>query len=368
MRGTVFSIIMLCLLLPLSLFSETIRDSSHGDKSKVLKGCYSCHKGHGVLQTPMLPTKKYLFCYRCHGLDFLVEETIHMGDLASNANTKDIQSASDKPFRHPVEKTGYHRYDEKFPELDQSAERHAECGDCHHHHYVKSFDLFAGIKGVNPQGVEIASISFEYELCFKCHSYSANLPVDQTNKALLFDVNNPSYHPVLGPGKNNDVPSLVNILTTTSVIKCSHCHGNDDPRGSQGPHGSIYRYILKNNFTETDGDEGSLQYALCYSCHLRSNILSDQSFQFHNLHIVNVRTSCRTCHNPHGSILYPHLIDFNPSSVSISSTGRLEFRDLGNRTGECYLNCHERDHNPSQYPSTPSVPSSLNPSNLKKKR
>jgi hypothetical protein len=32
---------------------------------------------------------------------------------------------------------------------------------------------------------------FEYELCFKCHSFSTNLPADQRNKADQFNISNP---------------------------------------------------------------------------------------------------------------------------------------------------------------------------------
>jgi len=36
--------------------------------------------------------------------------------------------------------------------------------------------------------------------------------------------------------------------------------------------------------------------------------------------------------------------------VRPSSSGRLEFIDLGQGSGQCYLTCHGMNHNPRQYP------------------
>jgi len=272
------------------------------------------------------------------------------GYLAPNIIAADLQRVFNKPYRHPIEKTGVHRHDEPVPETDRSAERHAECIDCHHHHYVTTLNKFDKIKGVSSQGFQVQVINFEYELCFKCHSNGANLPPDQRNKAELFSISNPSYHPVISPGKNIDVPSLINPWSVTSVIKCTDCHNNDDPSGPKGPHGSSNRYILKYNFTLSDGSESPYQYELCYSCHRRESILANESFFYHDLHVSVAGASCRTCHNPHGSTQYTHLIDFDSMVVSPSSKGFVEFRDLGQKAGECYLNCHGKDHAPTAYP------------------
>jgi hypothetical protein len=45
-----------------------------------------------------------------------------------------------------------------------------------------------------------------------------------------------------------------------------------------------------------------------------------------------------------------------------SGSGQLGFTDLGNRAGQCFLYCHEKDHDPAVYPGTVSQPSSLQPS------
>jgi len=357
------SLFLILFLVPVSIFSKTLKESAHGDMSKLPRGCASCHKGHGMLNTPMLPSSKDVFCFSCHGNQINVRAAKKEGDLAQNTKMTDIQKEFTKPYHHPIEKIGIHTYNESLPEKDPSMPRHAECGDCHHHHYVTRENTMVAVRGANRFGVKVDSVSSEYELCFKCHSYSANLPPEQTNKAELFKESNPSYHPVIAPGKNTDVPSLIYPLMVSSRIKCTDCHNNNDPQGPKGPHGSAYRYILSKNFEDNDGSEGQFQYELCYSCHKRESILNNESFQFHNLHISTVGTSCKTCHNPHGSTRYAHLIDFdNVPSIRPSNSGRLEFIGFGKRAGQCFLNCHDKDHNPASYPGAMSAPSKKSPS------
>jgi len=339
-------------LYPGSLYSTSLFESPHGDNTKVLKGCRSCHRGHGVLNTPMLSEGKETFCFRCHGDSFRVQETRSQGILAYSTKAADISKEFLKPYRHPIEKTGIHHHDETLPETDAAAPRHAECNDCHHHHYVTSANKAKGITGVTLQRALVDTVQSEYELCFKCHSYSANLPADQTNKAEMFNVGNPSYHPVVDRGKNSFVPSLIPPLTDTSTIQCSDCHNNDDPLGPKGPHASNNRYILTRYFSDLDGTESPYQYELCYGCHRRSSILGNESFRYHNLHITTAGASCRTCHNPHGSVLNSHLIDLDNLNIMPSNSGRLAFIDMGERAGECFLNCHNKDHDPAQYPVT----------------
>ena len=345
-----------------ALHSQGFRDSPHGDKRNLPKGCGSCHKGHGVAYTSMLPEQKNTFCFRCHG-DIAVRENMKKtGLLSHDADLANIKMAFEKPYHHPIESIGIHKYDEILPETDPSMPRHSECGDCHHHHYANKANVSLGITGTSVQGAKVPVINAGYEICFNCHSYSANLPGDQTNKAEKFNPSNPSYHPVIGPGKNHDVPSLKQPLNSSSTIKCTDCHNNND--GSRGPHGSEYRHILVRNFNDNDGPEGSFEYELCYHCHSRESILSNRSFLFHNLHISIAGASCRTCHNPHGSVRYAHLIDFDNTAIQASSSGRLEFIDYGKRAGQCFLTCHDKDHNPASYPGTLTDTSKISPVRL----
>lgn len=343
--------LVILFIVPTTLYSKSFRETSHGNTRNLPKGCQSCHKGHGEQNTPMLPREKDTFCFRCHGNSQNINISRREGDIGLDTLLLNIKKEFEKLYRHPIERTGVHTYRETLPETDPSMPRHAGCVDCHHHHYVTKENKSLGLKGTSVEGAQVTNIINEYELCFNCHSYSTNLPSDQTNKAELFNISNPSYHPVIGQGQNHRVPSLQSPLTETSLIKCTDCHNNDDPFGPKGPHGSNHRRLLKKNFTDHDGAEGVTQYDLCYSCHARASILGNESFPLHNRHISVAGISCRTCHNPHGSTQYTHLIDLNSFSISPSSSGSLNFRDLGDRAGECFLSCHGKDHNPGSYPA-----------------
>ncbi|MFZ3138826.1 MAG: cytochrome c3 family protein [Thermodesulfovibrionales bacterium] len=366
MYRLLFAVVCMLILIPAPLFSKPPGEKSHFNKENVPKGCASCHKGHGKYNTPMLPEVKRSFCFSCHGDITSIEKTQSKGNLSGKIVMDNIEKEFEKPYRHPVEKTGIHSYNEILPEKDPSMPRHVVCGDCHHHHFVTHENKFSGLKGTDRSGLN-AIVQSEFELCFNCHSYSANLPANQTNKADLFNITNPSYHPVIAQGKNLDVPSLVPPFSASSTIKCSDCHGNDDPAGPKGLHGSSYNHILSKHFSDIDGPEDLFQYELCYNCHRRSSILHNESFPYHDLHISTEGVSCRTCHNPHGSTRFPHLIDFYSSAFIIrpSKSGRIDFIKLGIGAGKCYLNCHDKDHDPATYPAevkkSPS-PSTKNPS------
>jgi predicted CXXCH cytochrome family protein len=354
------------LPVPKLVHCDSLNERPHADITKLPRGCASCHVGHGKFNTPMLPEKEDTFCYRCHGPEEKVNMSKTEGKLAFYLKTVDIQREFEKAYHHPIETSNFHHFGEILPEIDPSYPRHVACLDCHHHHVVSKDNKMSGIMGINIQRAKVR-ITTEYELCLNCHGYSANLPADQSNKAEGFNLSNPSYHPVIGMGRNKDVPSLMQPLSFSSTIKCSDCHGNDDPLGPKGPHGSRYKYLLSKNFSETDGPESEYQYELCYSCHRRTSILGDESFSFHNLHISDVGTSCITCHNPHGSTLNQHLIDFQKSlSIRPSSSGKLMYTPLGQKIGQCYLTCHDKDHNPESYPTGLITPMKLPSSSNKK--
>jgi hypothetical protein len=89
-------------------------------------------------------------------------------------------------------------------------------------------------------------------------------------------------------------------------------------------------------------------------CHdIENSILADQSFPEHGRHVVKERTSCATCHDPHGiqeavgtSDNNASLISFDLTIVAPDSLGRLYFDGLSR---ECYLSCHGVEHSPAQY-------------------
>ena len=182
--------------------------------------------------------------------------------------------------------------------------------------------------------------------------------IDQLNTRLEFDLSNPSFHPVEYQGVNPDVPSLLQPYSITSIISCIDCHNNNDSNGPRGPHGSSFEFLLEREYRTLDyTPESSLNYALCYKCHSRDSILNNQSFSKHSLHIVDQRTPCSACHDAHGisslkgnPVNNSHLINFDLTIVNRNSLGRLEFDDLGRLTGQCFLYCHGKEHNPESYP------------------
>ena len=87
--------------------------------------------------------------------------------------------------------------------------------------------------------------------------------------------------------------------------------------------------------------------------------MSDQSFHAigtvapyagqqcgHRFHIVDQQTACTTCHDSHGVLSNPRLINFNVNYVSPASNGQLKFTqgNQGPFSGTCTLKCHGADH------------------------
>ncbi|MBE9537039.1 MAG: cytochrome C [Proteobacteria bacterium] len=337
----------------------------HSSSDFIRSSCRACHAGSRMNRS-ITET-----CLQCHSNDMKLEKAEKKKLLSSDYRilrdilSADISEALGKTYNHPVgEARGVHNPFETMPEDDSRTPRHVECTDCHNAHLMKKERPYAGIIGVGKGGMTGVQAVKEYEVCFRCHSDSMNLPVSQTNKREEFDEDNASFHPVVTEGKSTLVPSLIRPYRERaiddgdiSIIKCSNCHNNDDKNRAQGPHGSKYQFILSDNYSlQDDVDERPYRYELCYRCHKRSSILSDVTNFTHSLHIkgdilTNRRgTSCYTCHDAHGSKEYTHLIKFNEDVVFRNpSTGEFSFTDKGDFTGECSLMCHGSVHNPKSY-------------------
>ena len=317
--------------------------------------CENCHDPHNSNGVPHLlkATTEEDNCLDCHN-----------GNVAST----DIQSQSLKTYAHNV--YGYNKVHDPI-EPATSLNQHVECQDCHNPHAVNGSTANAPFangsirqtKGVDSGGNSVSVITYEYELCYRCHADSPAKPssptarqIEQNNVRLEFDLNNPSYHPIEGPGVNNDSPSLIAPWTESSVMYCSDCHASNGT-APDGPHGSIYPQILKYRYETADNTgESATNYELCYSCHSRTSILGDISFKHHDKHIREDNTPCNACHDPHGisssqgnSTNNSHLINFDLNIVFPDSQGRLRFEVLGNGRGRCFLTCHDKNHSPKGY-------------------
>ncbi len=307
-------------------------NETHLDKSKLPQGCTSCHKSHGKRATVMLELPKDALCFKCHGTN----KRGIQGEAQS-----DIYSVILKRSNHPVtQTTQYHITGETLPERSSSKIRHASCYDCHNPHLLTSGKPLKGTRGYSGRGMKISKAENEYEVCYNCHSDSANLPSDASNIAGKFESGNASFHPVETPGKNRTVPSLKNVMSATSTITCSDCHGNDDKWGPKGPHGSNYDFILADNYIIESGPESPYAYELCYGCHRRASILNDDSFKAHKRHVVFGDVSCYACHDAHGSRDYDNLINFDPRIVTQNTLNELNYLKFIPGKPRCFLTCH----------------------------
>lgn len=326
--------------------------------------CENCHNPHnaGGKIRLLKYTQEENNCLDCHN---------------GNAASTDIKTETLKAYKHDVYSyTGIH------DPLENAyvSTKHVECADCHNPHAVnsttatapnaKGFEL--GVSGINQSGAVVSSVSYSYEVCYKCHAgnswapaSSTNRLISQNNVRLEFETTNPSFHPVVGARNNSEVaPNLIAPNTASTVIYCTACHASNGTGVPAGPHGSIYPQILKLQNLTTDGNrssngttESAAAYALCYSCHNRTNLLNGtNSFRYHRMHIVDERTPCNTCHDPHGisstqgtATNNSNLINFRAGVVTPNQNGILRFEDQGVRRGRCYLTCHGQDHEPKSY-------------------
>ena len=330
-----------------------LRDSRY--RTVADNACLSCHRPHSADKS------ERLLHYRQSEENCL---SCHNGSVSS----VDIQSQLTLPSRHDV---AAYRDIHDIKESPLAAARHVACEDCHNPHAAQDVPAQAPlvpgalqmVSGVMATGGFIQQARYEYEICFKCHAdnpsrIESNITrqISQSNTRLEFDPSGPSYHPVVSPGVNKYVPSLRPPLTVSSVIYCTDCHNSSDAR-AQGPHGSLYAPLLSHNYETADyTSESESAYALCYQCHSRNSILSNESFPSHRLHL-DQRIPCSACHDAHGissaqgnSTNHSHLINFDTTIVSPDpDTGLLKFEDQGVFRGQCYLQCHGKQHSPLSY-------------------
>ena len=320
--------------------------------------CENCHQPHTAAGKPRLlnALSEESNCYPCHN---------------GNVAPKNIQTEFGKFSIHPVATyTGVH--DPTEAAVVQS--RHGECVDCHNPHAATAgagtpSGPLAGVRGITIAGSETNPVTYEYQICFRCHADSPGKPapfitrqIAQNNTRLEFQTSNPSFHPVAGPGVNPNVPSLIAPLTTASVIKCTDCHNNNAGPGAggtgpKGPHGSTYTPLLERQYLTADNtSESTAAYALCYKCHSRTSILANASFPRHDVHVRGADIPCSACHDSHGisstqgnSLNNSKLINFDTSIAKPTAGGLLKYESTGTFHGRCYLVCHGVTHNPRSY-------------------
>jgi predicted CXXCH cytochrome family protein len=323
------------------------------------RDCNVCHRAHTAPSGPYLLTGDRISstCLTCH--DGSHPRALNIASDLSKFDVHDTNSPVDPPNPIP---------------------QHVTCADCHNPHTMDRgagrapnvHPNFGRVSGVSAAGSPIEVANYEYEVCYKCHADENALTaprvsrqITEINTRLEFALSSISFHPVEGPGRNRDVPSLKPRWTTESLVYCSDCHGSDTGRqaggsGPNGVHGSNEEPLLVARYETSDHTpESASAYALCYQCHYRHIILDEVGplRDVHRLHIQDENTPCSACHDPHGissaqgSMLNnSHLINFDSSIVFADPrTGRLEYRGLGTFRGECFLSCHGVTHSPATY-------------------
>jgi predicted CXXCH cytochrome family protein len=321
--------------------------------------CENCHNPHNAGGNRRL-------------LNYAPEENnclnCHSGTVATA--TKNIQTQLAKTYKHNV--AGYLGVHDPI-ENANIVTKHVECADCHNPHATNATTATAplangfeiGVSGINQAGTNVAAVTNAYEICYKCHSGQPWAPtsavvrlINSNNTRLDFATTNVSFHPVVGARNNAEVvPNLIAPNTAATVLYCTACHSSDGAGVPAGPHGSTFPQILKLQYSTTyPTTESATVYALCYSCHNRTNLRAGtNSFKEHSKHL-GANIPCSECHDPHGipspgtATNNSNLINFKASVVTAASGGQgPRFEDLGVRTGRCYLTCHGQDHNPKTY-------------------
>ena len=348
-------------LAPATLTSKIARQTSSKAggvaraASMATLGCATCHTSHQAGSTR-------------HLMQFAAAEQNCLDCHNGVTSKKNLVADFQKPSVHPI--TLNRDAHSLVEDPINPKTRHVACADCHNAHAANTdtakapnaSGALAGLTGVTSAGGVIKPLLKEYELCFRCHADSiargpATVPrqFTDTNTRRQFSAGNQSFHPVVAPGKNlTGVPSLVSPWTVNSQMYCTDCHNSDSGSktggGANGPHGSIYSPILERNLSLTDHQpESPASYALCYKCHDRNKVLSNQSFPLHKSHVMNDQTACTTCHDSHGVANAPHLVNFNTTYVTPGSLGTISYQSAGNFKGVCTLSCHGVDHKNSAY-------------------
>ncbi|HEU4723933.1 MAG TPA: cytochrome c3 family protein, partial [Candidatus Eisenbacteria bacterium] len=307
--------------------------------------CLNCHDPHGQNDAQG----------EIAGLGLAREESLCLTCHDGSPAQTDIASELLRPYRHPTSSlNGLHAGPTESMPTDFGAaplnRRHAECEDCHNPHLayhdpsgppldsnlskrnlgVSRVRVLNGGAGAPPAFTFVAAADTlspalaEYELCFKCHSSWTSQPTGQSDLALLLNPANPSYHPVEAPGANPSIRlgAFTPGWNAGSTTRCGSCHGSD-AGATEGPHGSSYRYILRQPYTASPFERSMQPDESCFACHAydvyanASSIgLTLENSRFnepgasagHAKHVGEHQVPCYACHATHGSTTLPHLL------------------------------------------------------------
>ncbi|RJP72409.1 MAG: hypothetical protein C4532_06015 [Candidatus Abyssobacteria bacterium SURF_17] len=357
--------------------------------------CVNCHTPHGWgdldgLIPSLLFKREESLCLGCHRL--------------AGPAQKEIETQMAYQFTHQInsrQMAGRHTAgEEMIPSTFSLQGRHVECADCHNVHvhtgvlHIRGTNQASGIlKGVSfveadygmmpdtfptfqPRD-ETFNIQFEYQLCFKCHSYWAygSFPPflssgggQETDQSIEFNPNNESSHNVIQAPNLNGRGEFVNGWRWDARMHCSDCHGSDNERDPQGPHGSQLQFLLKASWNVTTGQSSEdTSGHLCFLCHdfityaqdadnrntgFSRNNGQDNLHGFHSRRENNVAgrpIACMDCHSkiPHGINRLALLVTRTDNARYLGGTVLLRESDVPNwgpsgnwDKSDCTVECH----------------------------
>jgi len=397
----------------------------HGPYDTVTDACARCHRSKTGQTQHLLPTSspQSQLCFLCHdgtGSSYDIRGQYTDGNVPAN------DSNSSAFYSHPAMVATTHT-SAKDDEFQGVQNRHTECGDCHNAHnangllasgtasgYTVSGALLSlsgigvtnGGAGSTPTFNWQSTATYEYEVCFKCHSGYTNLlsyakeSYQKHDKGAEFNPNNPSFHPVEAVGKNTTTKMGNNLagsspyklwnFATSDTVRCVHCHGDYRQANPSSPpsgnarlasHTSQYRSLLMNNLRDRNlkpkGEAyNATDFALCFQCHAEAPYVDhsgdnrdDTNFRLHGYHLTKIEEEdggnlsldidtigagqgnalCGECHyRVHGQDTSAR---GNPTgtrlvnfapNVTGSSMSGRFKWDSGQR--RCYVTCHGKDH------------------------
>jgi predicted CXXCH cytochrome family protein len=388
--------------------------------------CASCHAAHTAKGPMLLQTAgpQATICFTCH--DGTGATTDVQSDWSSSSIPANDPSTSSW-YSHPAtDDTGHtSALDDEFGGV---LNRHAVCADCHQPHLANDTASVGSVAGWTSSGaiaaaraVEVANgaagsaptytwklgSTFEYELCFKCHSGYTTLPAQDPShpsrwaldKAVELNPANVSYHPIEAAGKNQTTEMALSLsgtspyklwqFTTDSTIRCENCHGDSaaadplnppDPGSQLDNHSSPNRGILIAPYQDRElNPRGAYQaqdFALCYVCHAEAPMVDDSAdfradtkFNWHGYHLNNISGNglggldidvpgagpgnaiCAECHfRIHGSALAVNgqppatgLVNFAPNVQALPGSPMFKAA-TATTAGTCTLVCHGKAH------------------------
>jgi predicted CXXCH cytochrome family protein len=421
--------------------AATIVPDIHGPYPVTSDKCAICHRSHTAKATNLLTqTKQSILCFTCHdGTGANANVAVQFNDplVPQNDNVKRLYYRHDTVGAIAHTSAGENEY-------GGVSNRHTECGDCHNPHQARGTDgaptgtLAArdgtgstasgrqtGVSGVSvvngASGTAPAytlldgktpakSITREYQLCFKCHSSFTTLTSNtgfvasryRLDKAVEFNPNNASFHPVEAPGKNISQKMKDSLaggslwkFSVDSTIRCVNCHASSTryplssppvvnqvpPNGDLTMHASKNPGILLQNYRNRilkPRSEGYNRndFALCYMCHsetpFRSETSTATNFRLHGKHTASIggddnvssttidtpgagggKAICAECHfrlhsttsAAGGPVGGSRLVTFAPNV-----TGTRKWTPGATAgTGTCSLTCHGKTHSGESY-------------------